>query len=91
MQDLKLGKKYEEIRVGDKVRFCYIEPSNKYGIKCIAYKPDTWPKEFAEIFTPDYQVMFNKIILDPLKRFREACGFKDIDPSKQTVADIFEF
>ena len=46
---LKLGKKYEELRVGDKVRFCYIEPSNKYGISCIAYKPGQWPKEFAEM------------------------------------------
>ena len=86
---LKLGKKYEELRVGDKVRFCYIEPSNKYGISCIAYKPGQWPKEFAEIFKPDYHTMFKKIILDPLKRFREAAKFADSDPSKQIVQDIF--
>jgi hypothetical protein len=33
--------------------------------------------------------MFNKIILDPLKRFREACKFEDTDPSKQVIQDIF--
>lgn len=86
---MKLGKKYDEIRVGDKVRFCYIEPTNIYGINCIAYKPGAWPKEFNDIFKVDYHVMFNKIILDPLKRFREACKFENSDPSKQVVADVF--
>lgn len=89
LQKLGLGKKYEEIRVGDKVRFCYINETNKYGINCIAYKPGSYPKEFQNIFTVDYRTMFNKIILDPLKRFREACHFDDTDPSKQAQFDIF--
>lgn len=29
---LGLGKKYDQILVGDKVRMCYIEDSNPYGI-----------------------------------------------------------
>ena len=33
--------------------------------------------------------MFEKIILDPLKGYRKACGFADTDPSKQVVFDIF--
>ena len=89
IKKLGLGKKYEEIRVGDKVRFCYIKESNRYGINCIAYKPGSWPKEFDHLFAVDYKVMFKKIILDPLKRFREACHFSDTDPSKQAVQDIF--
>lgn len=79
---LGLSKKYDEIRVGDKVRFCYIEPENEYGINQIAYKPGQWPKEFDSIFKVDYKKMFSKIILDPLKRFRIACKFEDSDPSK---------
>ena len=89
IKKLGLGKKYEEIRVGDKVRFCYIKESNRYSINCIAYKPGSWPKEFDSLFAVDYKVMFKKIILDPLKRFREACHFSDTDPSKQAVQDIF--
>ena len=81
MKKLNLGKKYEEIRVGDKVRFCYIEPSNDYNIVAIAYKPGPWPKEFAAIFKPDYKKMFDKVILDPLKKFRISCKFTDVDPS----------
>lgn len=86
---LNIGNKYEEIRVGDKVRFCYITPDNQFNINMIAYKPGQYPEEFKNIFNPDYHVMFNKIILDPLKRFRIACKFHEIDPSKQVVADIF--
>ena len=86
---LGLGKKYDHIRVGAKTRFCYLKSSNKFGIDCIAYLPDQWPKEFNELFEVDYHVMFNKIILDPLKRFREACNFEDSDPSKQVEFDIF--
>ena len=89
IQKLGIGKKYEEIRVGDKVRFCYIDKNNDYGINQIAYKPGQWPKEFAKLFRPDYRTMFNKVILDPLKKFRIACQFSEIDPSRQVQFDIF--
>lgn len=90
LKKLNLGKKYDEIRVGDKVRFCYIEPSNDYGIEAIAYKPGQWPTEFAKIFKPNYKKMFDKVILDPLKRFREACKFANFDPSNQMLENIFD-
>ena len=85
-----MKKQYDEIRVGDKVRLCYIEPGNEYGIDQIAYKPGQWPKEFDEIFKVDYKKMFFKIILDPLKAFRNACKFENIDPSKQVAFDVFD-
>ena len=90
IEKLGLGKKYDQLRVGDKCRFTYLKPGNKYGINCIAYKPGQWPKEFDGIFEVDYSVMFDKIIRDQLKRFREACNFEDCDPRKQVVQDVFE-
>lgn len=90
IEKLGLGKKYDQLRVGDKCRLIYIKPNNKYGINCIAYKPGQWPKEFDKIFQIDYDVMFDKIVLDQLKRFREACKFDDVDPKKQVVQDIFD-
>lgn len=88
IKSMKLDKKYDEIRVGDKVRMCYIIPTNKFGIDCIAYKNGQWPKEFKKIFEPDYSTMFLKVVLDPLKRFREACGYKDYNPSQAPLFDI---
>ena len=89
IKKMELGKKYDEIRVGDKVRQVYLKSSNMYGIDTIAYKPGQWPSEFSTIFQIDYKKMFDKIILDPLKRFREACKFQDLDPSKSVIQDIF--
>lgn len=90
LKKMGLTKKYDQIIVGNKVRLCNVESSNKFGIDIIAFLPGQWPKEFDSIFKVDYPTMFNKIILMQLKRYREACGFVDFDPKKQVLQDIFE-
>lgn len=87
---LKIGKKYDSILLGQKVRFTYIIPSNEYGIECMAFHDGQWPKEFDEIFKVDYEVMFDKLIISPLKGFMEATKFRSVDPRKQVVFDIFD-
>lgn len=90
LDHLKIGKKYDSILLGQKVRFSYVIPSNEYGIECIAFHDGQWPKEFDSIFKVDYDVMFDKMVLSPLKGFLEATKFKKVDPRKQVVFDIFE-
>jgi len=87
---LKIGKKYDTILLGQKVRFAYVIPSNEYGIECIAFHDGQWPIEFDSIFKVDYDVMFDKMVLSPLKGFLEATKFKKVDPRKQVVFDIFD-
>lgn len=89
VQKMGLGKKYDQLRVGDKCRFLYIEESNPYRINVMAYKDGQWPAEFEGLFKPDYKKMFEKTILDALKAFRQACRFSECDPSKQVAFDIF--
>lgn len=86
---LKIGKKYDSIKVGDKVRMCYIQPNNQYGIDCIAFIDGQWPSEFNNIFSVDYMKMFTKTVLDPLKSFRIATKFDDVNPSEAMIEDIF--
>ena len=45
---------------------------------------------FDSIFTIDYETMFDKLIISPLKGFMEATKFRKVDPRKQVVFDIFE-
>lgn len=90
LDHLKIGKKYDQILLGQKVRFAYIIPSNEYGIECIAFHDGQWPKEFDAMFSVDYDVMFDKMVLSPLKGFLEATKFKKVDPRKQVVFDIFD-
>ena len=90
LEHLKIGKKYDSILLGQKVRFSYVIPSNEYGIECIAFHDGQWPKEFDSIFKVDYDVMFDKLVLSPLKNFLEATKFRKVDPRKQVVFDIFD-
>lgn len=89
LERLGIGSKYDSILIGDKVRFCYIDPNNKYGIKYIAFKDGQYPDEFRKIFKLDYPVMFDKLVLSPLKNFIKACGYSEnIDPNNQNLMRI---
>lgn len=85
---LKLGKKYDLIKVGDKVRFIYIVPNNQYRIECIAFPDGAWPVEFDEFFKPDYPKMFQKLIIQPLEGFFTATKFTRTDPREKTLFDL---
>lgn len=86
---LKLGKKYNSLRTGNKYRFSYINTNNPYGINCIAFEDGNWPKEFNGIFSVDYEVMFQKLILQPLAGYLAATKFSNVDPRQRVVQDIF--
>ena len=90
IQKMGLGKKYDCPQVGDMLRFCYILPDNPYRIECLAFKDGQWPKEFSDIFKVDYPTMFDKTVLSPLKGYLEATRFKQVDPRKQVITDIFD-
>lgn len=85
---LNLSKKYDSCKVGDKLQFAYILKNNQYRIEALAWPVGNWPKEFDEIFSVDYQVMFQKLILQPLKGYFEATKFQNIDPRQQMAFDI---
>ena len=89
IEKLGLGKKYDQILLGQKVRFCYIKPTNEYRIPYIAFPDGQWPKEFDSLFEIDYETMFDKLVSGSLKGFFEATKFSKIDPSKQVEFDVF--
>src|SRR5574344_131861 len=88
IKKLGLSHEYSDLRVGDMCRFCYVDPSNQYGIECIAFKDGQWPKEFDSIFKVDYPKMFDKVLLSSLKSFLNATKFHEADPRKQVSFDI---
>lgn len=84
----KLSSSCDEIRVGQKVRFCYVQPNNVYGIKYIAFPDGQWPKDFNDKFLVDYEVMFEKCIIKPLTSYMIACKFSKVDPTNQMLFDV---
>jgi hypothetical protein len=87
-QGLNIASKYDSIRIGDKVRVCYIKPTNKYNIDVIAFNDGQYPDEFKELFQVDYEKMFDKLIKSPLKNFLIACKWKMCDPNNCNIMDI---
>ncbi len=88
LKHLNLNSKYDPILLGDKVRFCYIKPTNKFKINMIAFKDGQYPDEFRKLFEVDYVTMFDKLIKSPLKNFIKASGFKMVDPNEANLMDV---
>ena len=88
LDKMKLGRKYDHIRVGNKIRFSYINPQNRFGIKYIAFPDGQYPEEFRDVFKLDQDTMFDKVILSPLKGYMNATGFRNSDPRKQPLGEI---
>jgi len=89
LEKFNIERKYESIASGDKIRYFYVRKPNKYGISVIGYKY-YYPKEFAEIFEPDYEFIFKKIIFQVIERFYEAVNWKLKDPAMAVQTDLFD-
>lgn len=84
-----LSKDYEKITSGDKVRYFYVKQPNRYGLSIIGYKY-YMPDQFKQMFEPDTEKMFEKIIFSIIDRFYEAVNWKIKQPGKQVQTDLFE-
>jgi DNA polymerase elongation subunit (family B) len=73
----KYKTKYNFIKKGDKVKFYYVDGSN--GADVFSFLPNEFPMEFAPKM--DYDLQFDKLILDPLNRIIQAVGFQPVPNS----------
>ena len=89
LDKLETGNKYEQISSGDKVRYMYVQQPNKFGVGTIGFKYD-YPEELADIFKPDYEKMFAKILFEAVKRFYDNVGWVIRKPSDNVQTELFE-
>ena len=74
--ELKLLNKYELVRDGDKIKFCYLKlpnPIQDYVISALS----TLPQQFGLEKYIDYETQFEKAFLEPLKSILNVIGWKD--------------
>ena len=83
---LNLTTKYEKIRSGQKMKFCYVLP-NKYNINSIGFY-DKYPQEFG--LEMDIDKMFNKTIVKSIERFYDAIGWKIKNPKDEFAVDLLK-
>jgi DNA polymerase elongation subunit (family B) len=81
---LKLQRKYEKIKSGDKIKILYVE-KNIYGIEYVGFK-GTLPNEFKLV--PDYEKIYKKNVHPIFERLFESVGWNIIDPTKNYNCDI---
>ncbi len=81
-----LEKKYELVKDGEKLKFCYLNSPNPAQHNVISVMT-TLPREFDLSSYIDYETQFNKAFLDPLKVILESVGWSD--EKKSSLEDFF--
>ena len=81
----KLEKKYENIKDGEKIKFCYLKTPNRVKQNVISVL-STLPKEFELEDYIDYDLQFDKSFLEPLKIILNSVGWS---PEQQSTLEDF--
>ena len=86
LKEQGLTKKYEKITEGDKVKFIYLKEPNPIKDKVIAF-PKYIPAEFKIEEFIDYELMFEKAFLEPLRHLLAPIGWNA--EKRNTVESLF--
>ena len=80
-------KKYSLIRSGDKIKYYYMKSDDPKNPAAFAFLPGSFPYEIAP--EVDYDVMFEKAIINPVNRFLEPMGFPPIPGNLVVMRQLF--
>lgn len=75
LEKYKLKNKYETIKNGTKIKFIYLKSPNPFGSHVISF-PAILPKEFDIQKYIDYNLMFEKSFIEPIKIVTNPIGWK---------------
>jgi DNA polymerase elongation subunit (family B) len=82
----KLEKRYESIKDGEKIKFCYLRTPNPIRQNVLSVL-SSLPKEFGLEEYIDYDTQFNKAFLEPINAILGAIGWES--EKRSTLEDFF--
>jgi len=85
LKEHKLEKRYEQVKDGEKIKFCYLKEPNPARQNVLSII-STLPKEFGLNNYIDYDLQFDKAFLEPLKVILNAVGWS---PEKTNTLEGF--
>ena len=86
VQSSGLAKKYQGVKSGDKIKFCYLRLPNPIRENVISF-PDYLPPELQLTKYIDYDLQFEKTFLDPILPILDAIGWRHEDAV--SIEDFF--
>lgn len=81
--------KYDAIGSGQKIKWVYVQPNNKYGIACIGFINEL-PIEFLADIKPDYEKMFDTIVQPVIDRFYECLHWPYLRINEEYAVNLLE-
>jgi hypothetical protein len=85
LKEHRLTKRYQTIKNGEKIKFCYLKLPNPVRQNVISAL-GTLPEQFGLSEYIDYDTQFEKTFLDPLKIILSSIGWS---PEKRTTLESF--
>ena len=86
LKELNLGHKYNIIEDGEKIKFAYLKTPNPIGENVISFINEL-PREYGLHEFLDYDMMYTKGFIDPLKGILDTIGWKTEQVA--TLEDFF--
>jgi len=83
-----LTSKYESIGSGIKIKWFY-PARNPFNFSSMAFL-DEFPKELSDVFTIDYEKMFNKSVTPPIERLYDCIGWDLPQVTMQVHTDLID-
>jgi len=85
LADRKLDNRYETVKEGEKIKFCYLKTPNPLRENVVSVV-NTLPRQLELDKYIDYNLQFTKAFLDPLKIILDAIGYQT---EKKSTLDSF--
>ena len=86
IREKKLSKKYQTIKSGEKIKYCYMKEPNPFRQNVLSVL-NVLPQEFGMSDYIDYETQFSKSFLEPLKLILDKINWTT--EKKATLEDFF--